>query len=242
MFYKQAYQLWEKLGNFTQLVGLCNNLGVLDHLTGDYLEAFSWFSKALEYGRQSSNLLEPAFALASLADLALDLGALSRAEDYINQSFVIAEEIGDAYLQIYLQLSLAALSRKMGEINSAREHLDAVAYRIKDYPSGTEMGKYHLENGFLLMEEGLLDQAYLEFQAAREIFSDNNLPVETCLALVHLARINCLRGKLSEAALTLNSLQEIIQSLGTIQPLIPTFSGQKDLLNCLEGTYAGGSF
>ncbi|RLC97522.1 MAG: hypothetical protein DRI46_12895, partial [Chloroflexi bacterium] len=35
-YYQQAFLLWEELGNLTQLVGLCNNLGVLDHLTGDY--------------------------------------------------------------------------------------------------------------------------------------------------------------------------------------------------------------
>ena len=232
--YQQAYQLWEELGNFTQLVGLCNNLGVLDHLTGDYLAAFDWFNKALDYARQSSNLRESAFTLASLGDLAFDLGALSRAEDYINQSFVIAEKICDAYLQIYLQLSMVALDRRKGKLKSAREHLDAVEYRIRDYPAGTEKGRYHLENGFLFMEENFLDQAYSEFQRAQEIYINVNLPVETTLALVHLAWIDCLRGFPADAKKKLTSVQENIQSLGTLQPLVLTFSQQEDLLPCLE--------
>ena len=232
--YQQAYQLWEELGNLNRLVDLCNNLGVLDHLTGDYLEAFSWFNRALEYARQSSNLRGTAFTLASLADLALDLGALARAESYLNESLVIAQEIGDIFLQIYLQLAMATLARQKGELKSAREHLDAVSYRINDNPSSPEKGRYHLEYGQLLIQEDRLDLAQDEFTAALEIFLNNNLPVETCLAQLQLAGIICLQGKLPEAALILQSVQVIIQTLGTIQPLVPTFSHQDDLLTCLE--------
>ena len=236
--YQQAFQLWEELGNFNQLVGLSNNLGVLDHLTGDYLEAFSWFSRALEYARQSSNLRESAYILASLADLALDLGALPRAEIYINESLIIAEQIEDAYSKIYLegylQLSMAALARSRGEFKSAKEHLDAVSYRVRENPSSPEMGRYHLAHGQLLFEENRMDLAQDEFRAALEIFSNNNLPVESCLTQLHQAGIDCLGGNLPEAAHIMNSVQEKIQDLGTIHPLVPTFSNQPELLTCLE--------
>ncbi len=232
--YQQAYQFWKELGNLNRLVGLCNNLGVLDHLTGDYLEAFSWFSKALEYARQSSNLRESAFTMASLGDLALDLGVLSRAEDYFNQSFVIAEEIGDSYLKIYLQLSLAALARRKGDLITARRYLETVDYQIREYPSADEKARYHLESGQLLLDEDKLDTAREEFQAALEIFSKNNLPVETSLTLMQLAGINWLQGDYAETDLGLESIQEITRSLGTIDPLVPTIAVQEELLICLK--------
>jgi LuxR family maltose regulon positive regulatory protein len=232
--YQRAYQLWEDLGNFSQLVGLCNNLGVLDHQTGNYQDAYEWFTKALEYARQTSNQRGTAFTLASLADLALDLGALSKAEDYINESKTIADETGETYLQIYLTLSMAALARRRGDFKPARDHLDAVLYQIKDYPPGNEKGKYHLEHGLLLMAEDHPEQADLDFKAAREIFLKIDLPMETCLTLVHLAWIDCLRGSTADAENKLKSVQENIQSLGTFQPLVPTFSQQEDLLSCLE--------
>ena len=232
--YQQAYQLWEDLGNFSRLVGLCNNLGVLDHQTGNYQDAFGWFTRALEYARQTSNQRGTAFTLASLADLALDLGALSKAEDYINESKIIADETGDTYLQIYLTLSMAALARRRGDFKPARDHLDVVLYQIKDYPPGNEKGKYHLEHGLLLMAEDHPEQADLDFKAAREIFLKIDLPMETCLTLVHLAWIDCLRGSLADAENKLKSVQKNIQSLGTFQPLVPTFSQQEDLLSCLE--------
>jgi len=236
--YTQAFQLWEKQGNFNQLVGMSNNLGVLDHLTGDYLEAFNWFSRALEYARQSSNLRESAYTRASLADLALDLGALPRAEVYINESLIIAEQIEDTYSQIflegYLQLSKAALARSRGDYRSARQHLEAVSSRVRENPSSPEMGRYHLVCGQLLFEENRMDLAQDEFRAALEIFKNNNLPVESCLAQLHQAGIDCLGEKLPEAALILKSVQEMIQDLGTIHPLIPALSNQEELLTCLE--------
>lgn len=236
--YQQAYNIWEDLENLGQLVGLSNNLGVLDHLTGDYLQAFDWFTQGLESARQASILTGTAYILASLADLALDLGAFPRAEDYINESLIIAEEIGDTYIQVYLhaylQLSMAGTARGRGDMKTAREQLDAVEYSIRDHPDGSVKGRYHLETGFTFMEENLLDQAYTEFEAALEFFESNKLSIETCQSLAHLARIDCLRGESSKADHRLKSVQKIIQSVGTIQPLVPSFARQDDLLTCLE--------
>jgi DNA-binding SARP family transcriptional activator len=231
---QQSYQFWNEMGNLNRLVGLCNNLGVLDHLTGAYLEAFQWFGEASEYARQSSNLRESAFTLASLGDLALDLGAHSRAERYITDSFGLAERIGDSYLQIYLQLTTASLARIKGDYETARSLLDSASYQLQDSPSGDEQGWYHLENGQLLLEEGRQVLAQNEFQAALEIFSRNNLPVETCLCQVQLARLDCLGGDLSQAGPRLEAVQQQVRSLGTIQPLVPALSRDGELLSCLE--------
>jgi ATP/maltotriose-dependent transcriptional regulator MalT/DNA-binding SARP family transcriptional activator len=231
--YRQAHHLWEGLGNLNQLVGLCNNLGVLDHLAGDYLQAFGWFTKALEYARQTSNLRGTAYTLASLADLALDLGAISKAEAYINESRILADEAGDTYLQIYLLLSLAALARRSEDYNRAREYLDSVEFQIRGNPKGIEMGKYHLECGCLLMHEDQLEQASAEFRAAQEIFSTVNMPVETTIALIYLVRIEYLGGSLLEAQNQLSRAQEIIQSLGTFQPLVPVLADQLVFLSSL---------
>jgi DNA-binding SARP family transcriptional activator len=232
--YRQAHHLWEGLGNLNQLVGLCNNLGVLDHLTGKYLGAFDWFTQALEYARQTSNLRGTAFTLASLADLALDLGALLKAEAYINESRILADEAGETYLQIYLLLSLAALARKSGEFNQAREYLDTVKFQTGKNPDGIEMGKYHLELGCLLMGEDQLEGASAEFNAAQEIFSRVNMPVETTIALIYHVQIEHLRGSSLDGNSQLNRVQEIIQSLGTIQPLVPNLADQLDFLSSIK--------
>jgi len=240
--YRQAHHLWEELGNLSQLVGLCNNLGVLDHLSGDYLGAFGWFTKALEYARQTSNLRGTAYTLASLADLALDLGALSKAGAYINESRILADEAVEVYLQIYLLLSLAAIARRSGEYNRAREYLDSVKIQAGENPSGIEMGKYHLERGCLLMEEDQLEPASTEFNAAQEIFSRVNMPVETTIALIYLAVIEHLRGSVSNAQDQLIRAQEIIQSLGTLQPLVPVLADQLDFLSSLEDHFPADLF
>ncbi len=240
--YRQAHHLWEGLGNLNQLVGLCNNLGVLDHLNGDYLGAFDWFTKALEYARQTSNLRGTAFTLSSLADLALDLGAISKAEAYINESRMLADEAGEPYLQIYLLLSLAALARKSGEFNQAREFLDAVNFQTGNNPSGSERGKYHLERGCLLMGEDQLEGASIEIKVAQEAFSNVNMPVETTIALIYLARIEHMGGSVLNAHSQLNRAEEIIQSLGTLQPLVPALVDQLDFLSSLEDHFPADLF
>ena len=232
--YQQAYHLWEGLGNFNQLVGLCNNLGVLDYQTGDYREAINWYTKALDYAQQTSNLRGTAYTLASLADLALDFGAFPGAENYLHEAAILADETGDTYLQIHLLLTKSGLARRRGQIKSAREQLDNVYYQVKNSPPGNEVGKYHLENGLLLREEKQLDQAYQEFKKAREIFSTNNLPVETSHTLLHLAGIDCLKGSLPDAESKLISAQNQIEALGILQPLVLVLSYQEDLINCLN--------
>ena len=232
--YQQAYHLWEGLGNLNQLVGLCNNLGVLDYLTGDYREAFRWFTQALSFARQTGNLRGTVYTLASLADLALDFGVFPRAESYLHEAMTAAAEIGDSYIQVYLLLSRAALARRRGQLKSAREDLDSVYYRIKDSGPGNQVGKYHLENGLLLIEEKQLDQAYQAFLRAREVFLSINLPIETNIARIHLAGIDCLNGSLPEAKNKLLAIQEQIDSLGITQPLVLALFNQVDLSTCLE--------
>ena len=240
--YQQAFHFWEGLGNLNQLVSLCNNLGVVDYLTGEYREAFNWFTKALDYAQQTSNLRGTAYTLASLADFAFDFGALARTESYLHEGITLADEMGDSYLQIYLLLSKSALARRRGQLKSAREDLDTVYYRVKDSPPGNEVGKYHLENGLLLMEEKQLDQAYQEFQKAREIFITNNLPVETSHALIHLVRLDCLKGSLPDAETKLISVQKQIKQLGILQPLVLALSYQEDLISCLNDHLPANQF
>ena len=230
----EAYRLWDGLGNLNQLVGLCNNLGVLDYLTGDYKEAINWFNEALGYAQQTNNTREAAYTLASLGDLALSLGVLPRAESYLHESITLADETEDTYLQIYLLLAKSALSRMRGQLKSAREYLDETHYRIKGSPLGNEVGKYHLENGLLLVEEKQLEQAYQEFKKSQEIYSSINQPVESSLALVHLARIDCLNGSLTEAEKKLVLAQKQMKLPGILQPLVTALSSHEDLISCFN--------
>ena len=80
-----------------------------------------------------------------------------------------------------------------------------------------------------------MDLAYDEFQAAREIFLNINLPVETCLALVHLARIRLLERRIVRSGqqagiLSRKSSNPLVRS----NPWSRLFSNQEDLLSCLE--------
>ncbi|MCK5795492.1 MAG: hypothetical protein KAH12_12335, partial [Anaerolineales bacterium] len=152
------------------------------------------------------------------------------------------DEAGETYLQIYLLLSLAAIARRSGEYNRAKEYLDSVKFQTGENPSGIEMGNYHLERGCLLMGEDQLEGASAEFNAAQEVFLNINMLVETTIALIYLAVIEHLRGSVSNARDQLNRAQENIQSLCTLQPLIPVLADQLDFLSSLEDHFPADLF
>jgi DNA-binding SARP family transcriptional activator len=155
---------------------------------------------------------------------------------------ILADEMEDAFLQIYLLLSEAALARRRGQLQSARTLLDKVNYQIKDFPPGYEVGKYNQENGLLLLEENQLDQAYQEFKKAQEIFTAINQPVDTSVVLIYLAGINCLSGYFPDAEKNLVSAQKQIEQLSILQPLILALSYQEDLLSCLNDHLPANTF
>ena len=232
--YQRAYHIWEALGNLNQLVSLCNNLGMLDYLTGDYREAYRWFTQALDHSQQTSNLRGKAYTLASLGDLAHNFGAHLQAESYFHDAGGLADQIGDSYLQTHLLLSKSSLARYRGQIGSAREILAQVYLRIKDSYPGNELGRYYLENGLQLKKEDQLDQAYQEIKKAVEILGANNQPLETSLALIHLAGIDCLKGSKPDAEEKLQSAHDLLDPLGKVQPLALHLASQEDLIACLN--------
>jgi len=236
-YYQQAFKIWEDLGNLNQLIGLCNNLGVLEHSSGNYSEAFKWFSKALEYTKQSSYKRGSAFTLASLADLALDLGALPTAEDYLAKARGLAEAIGDNYLIIYLTLSQAILARKSGRLEDAKLLLDAVLPATRENPHGFETGKYHLERGQIWLAEDQFGLAGKDFSAAGKIFCRSNHPVEAAAALIFQARSLSQQGESEAAREKLEQAGEFLQEINTYTPLAPLLADHLDSLEALAALF-----
>jgi LuxR family maltose regulon positive regulatory protein len=219
-YFQGAYQLWETLGNFNRLIGICNNLGVLDHLSGEYMEAHKWFAQALEFSRQTGSSRNKAFTLASLTDLALDLGALSYAENYLDEASRLAVKSGETFLQGYLRVTRAVLARKDDRLEGAKTHLDATLPFVRENPFGVESGKLHYEWGLIWLEDGQLELARSEFSAAGEIFSRSKTPVENAAALILQARVEDLLGNKAAVNQQLEQAGEILHALGTHSPLV----------------------
>ena len=236
-FFRGAYQIWETLGNLNRLIGLSNNLGVLDHLSGEYLSAHQWFSRALEFSRQIGSSRNKAFTLASLTDLALDLGALDYAASHLDEASRLAAKSGESFLQGYLRVTRAVLSRKDAQLESAKTHLDAAAPFIRENPSGAEAGKFHFEWGRIWFEEGQLELAQEELTAAGEIFNNSQSPVEEAAARILLALVEHSRGESAACQGQLGLTWEILSALITQAPLIPYLSDLEEELEALAGSF-----
>lgn len=235
--YRQAYQHWEELGNLNRLVGLCNNLGVLEHLCGQYQEAHGWFSRALQYAKNTSNLRGSAFTLASLTDLALDLGALNDAAGHLDEASRLAAKSGETFLQGYLRITRAVLARKVGQLEGAKTHLDAALPFVQENPYGAESGKYRYEWGRIWLEEGQLELAREEFSAAVEIFNRSNNPVEEAAARILLALVEDGLGEDTASANQIARAWEVLLDLGTHTPLVPYITDLKQELEDLAKAF-----
>jgi len=71
-------------------------MGVLSHLTGDYVHAVELFEEALVYTHQNHLPRTEAYLLCGVGDLYMDLDAEENAQDAYDRTREIAEQINDA--------------------------------------------------------------------------------------------------------------------------------------------------
>ena len=80
-----------KLENSIWLPNVLNNLGVLQHLTGDYKAAISSYEKALQYAHRSGYARIEAFILTGIGDIYIELNAIDEALDALPAGNAIAQ-------------------------------------------------------------------------------------------------------------------------------------------------------
>lgn len=227
--YKNSFQIWSDIGNITQMVEICNNLGVLDHLSGNYKESYFWLNKALNHSRMTASLRGEAFTLASLGDLAADLGAFTQALEYYSKSKDIAEAIDESFLKSYLEVTTAALEIRRGNLKQAEIILSEMKSDIDDF-SELVQGRYHQESGKLLYTQDQLDSAYKAFETAQEVFRNVGMPVEYTESKLFQYLILSQTARNSKARLKFHQSDLAVSHLDTITPLVPKFLNHLDKL------------
>lgn len=185
--YLKAYDYWAQSSNATWQANLLNNLGVLQHMQGNYEHAAVSLEKALHHARSSGYTRLEAFALSSIGDLYRDLEATDEALNAYRQSRAIARQINEQFLLIYVGLIESSLLRQQGKLPQARELLKATRKMALENGSAFEQNLCLLEHGILSLAENDPLGASAALQKAVEFFREEGNHIESTRALFYLA-------------------------------------------------------
>jgi LuxR family transcriptional regulator, maltose regulon positive regulatory protein len=215
--YLKALDYWQRTGNSVGQANLLNNLGVLQQLQGDYDSAISSLERAILHAQNSKIPRVEAFALTSIGDLYRDLQFSSGALEAYHKANLIAQEIKDRFLIIYLNLAEARLTRKKQESHRANELLKAAFLQAEKGGSSYEINLCKLERGRALLEDGLIPEAIIDLSAVVDYYKTENRIIDAGLALLYLANAEYwLETKYSHS--TTGSAMQFLKEMFTLLP------------------------
>ncbi len=122
--YQAALDYWTQTNNSVWLSNLYNNLGVLQHLMGDYEAALGSLENALRHARITGYFRIEAYALTGVGDIYTELGAAEEAQQAYERSMLIAQRINERFLQVYTTVQQASLCAIRGDYVSGYRLID----------------------------------------------------------------------------------------------------------------------
>jgi len=205
--YLRALDHFQATGNLSWQANLLNNLGVLQHIEGNFEEASSSFEKAIQYARLGSYPRLEAYALASIGDLYRDADVAEEALEASRQSRPIALRINARSLLFYLDLMEAALVRAAGQYERAAQLLKTAQRTLQISQSTSQEALFHLERGRLLVDQHHAAAALEDLRQSVAFYNQQGHGAEALSARMYLAIAEFEAGERDKAWEWLNSLQ-----------------------------------
>ncbi len=159
--YKKSLAYWQSVSDSIWQPTILNNLGVVQHLAGDFTSSFRNFEKSLHYARAAGDRRMEGYSLASIGDLYKDLDAHKEAIEAYQQAMEKAQEIEDHILIFYLKMARARMHLLERQFKKAEVQIRSAQSDAKRSSSTYEMNRYR-------MEQGALDLACKQYDKARE--------------------------------------------------------------------------
>jgi LuxR family maltose regulon positive regulatory protein len=183
-YYTQALPYWQQGFDPVRKATLLNNVGVLQHLMGDYELAASTLEQAVTTAHESGYVRTEALAYASLGDLYIDLGAFDAAQEAYNQVNPLAHQMNDRFLLLYMNVARATLAEYQLAFRQAALYLDQAWELVEAGNSDYEYGLWYLVSGRLAAQGDNFPQAVEYLHQAEVRFTRGGQQAE--LAKTHL--------------------------------------------------------
>ncbi len=197
--YQKSLEIWRRAGNLTWQVDALNNLGVLDHLQGNYEQAAQTLEEGLLCARQGGYKRGEALILIGLGDLYVEVEDFEIAEQNYRYAQGLTQQLGARFLINYLalaQFNLALLKKDQAEASLASVQCVGL---IKAEDSNYEYGLYQLLRARLSLWDANPQQAVDELAKAKESFMRDGRKAEIILSHVWMAAAQYEAGERTAA-------------------------------------------
>ena len=170
--YNQSLQFWNQMGDSIWQSNLYNNLGVLQHATGDFESSFLNLEKAMDFAKMSGNRRMEGYSLASIGDLYRNLDAYRESLEAYSNAMRIAQDIEDQYLVLYLRLAETRIKILQKQFKQAAALLDMAVNQAKRSSSQLESEQCKVEKAILAYYLGNYSTASDIFAELYEFFNN----------------------------------------------------------------------
>ena len=191
-YYLLALEYWQKVENPLWLSNSLNNLGVLQQLLGDYLEAGKSFEKALEYARSCGYTRMQAYILTGIGDIYTEIQADEQALQAYYMAEVLADSSQEHFLQFYLNLQKATLYSYQSDFDSSYRLLEQAKALTGENGSAMEKHMIELEYAGVKIREKKGHEVIQSLQQTCEHFQKEGHKVQyekarLFLSMIHLS-------------------------------------------------------
>ncbi len=228
--FQAALDVWRKLTNVSAQATVLNNLGVLLHQQGDYVQALTFLEEARVCAERSGYTRLEVFALTSLGDIFFDLDMWAIAQSLYSQALGVAQKINEHFLLLYLELALAKVASANGDWEQAFDRLNAVSKMVLDRKSSYEWGFYQLAMGRHYFTQGKAEAAIEPLVDAQAYFAKEAQPTEESNIHFFLAGAWQALDNLPKMQTHLAQGLTIMLALENRHPLITTLRNIKEFL------------
>ncbi|MBP8857855.1 MAG: tetratricopeptide repeat protein, partial [Anaerolineaceae bacterium] len=212
--YEGALAFWRDTHNSVWQANVLNNLGVLQHLMGNYEAATSTLEKALQHARLSGYQRLEAFALAGIGDIYRDLDAIDEAGDVYNKALDIAQRIEEKYLIVYIHIAQAVITSLNFHFAIALAQLAEVEQAARDMQAAYEISLCQYEKAFILIRQKQYAEAVEILSGCLESFKKNGYAIQADRARYLLMASKCFLDQKDEA-------KALIRQIGAVENLTP---------------------
>ena len=210
-YYQRSLKTWQSNGNLFNQATLHNNIGVVNHILGEYIEAVESFEAALVCAQRCGFHRMEAMTLASMGDMYGDLDDFEAALDAYHQARSVAYRGEYKSLLLYLDLAEAVIAHRNGDENLARDLITMAEKRLGEIQSGYERGLFHLRAGQLALWEKDYRNAVENLDLAKSLFAKSHRPQERAEINLLMAETKAQMGETEEALI---AFDQAVQKAG----------------------------